>query len=130
MYRIQELFFEFSVHVSEIKSRSAIQGQKDRILLMAAVMYLTHQPLVASGDVFILLTVFILSRKLVNWVVTAVRLTQVAENQRTLCAWHTDVKWIACGLFGARGGAVVEALRSKPEGRGIDSRWCQNFSLT
>jgi hypothetical protein len=30
----------------------------------------------------------------------------------------------------ARGGAVVEALRYKPEGRGIDSGWCQNFSLT
>jgi hypothetical protein len=26
--------------------------------------------------------------------------------------------------LGARGGAVVEALRYKPEGRGIDSRWC------
>jgi hypothetical protein len=32
---------------------------------------------------------------------------------------------------GVRGGAVVEALRYKPEGRGIDSRWCNwNFSLT
>jgi hypothetical protein len=32
---------------------------------------------------------------------------------------------------GARGGAVVEALRYKPEGRGIDSRWCHwYFSLT
>jgi hypothetical protein len=31
----------------------------------------------------------------------------------------------------ARGGAVVEALRNKPEGRWIDSRWCHwNFSLT
>jgi hypothetical protein len=31
--------------------------------------------------------------------------------------------------FGARGGAVVEALRYKPEGCGIDSRWCYwNFS--
>jgi hypothetical protein len=30
-----------------------------------------------------------------------------------------------------RGGAVVEALRYKPEGRKIDSRWCHwNFSLT
>jgi hypothetical protein len=30
-----------------------------------------------------------------------------------------------------RGGAVVEALRYKPEGHGIDSRWCHwNFSLT
>jgi hypothetical protein len=28
------------------------------------------------------------------------------------------------------GGVVVEALRYKPEGRGIDSRWCHwNFSL-
>jgi hypothetical protein len=33
--------------------------------------------------------------------------------------------------IGARGGAKVEALRYKPEGRGIDSRWCHwNFSLT
>jgi hypothetical protein len=31
----------------------------------------------------------------------------------------------------AAGGAVVEALRYKPEVRGIDSRWCHwNFSLT
>ena len=29
---------------------------------------------------------------------------------------------------GARGSAVVEALRYKLEGRGFDSRWC--FSLT
>jgi hypothetical protein len=34
-------------------------------------------------------------------------------------------------ILGVRGGAVVEALRYKPEGRGIDSRWCHwNFSLT
>jgi hypothetical protein len=33
--------------------------------------------------------------------------------------------------LGARGGAVVEALRYKPEGRGIDFRWCHwNLSLT
>jgi hypothetical protein len=32
-------------------------------------------------------------------------------------------------LSGARGGAVVEALSCKPEGRGNDSRWCQNFSF-
>jgi hypothetical protein len=32
---------------------------------------------------------------------------------------------------GACGGAVVEALSYKPEGRGIDPRWCHwNFSLT
>jgi hypothetical protein len=30
-----------------------------------------------------------------------------------------------------RGGAVVEVLRNKLEGRGIDSGWCYwNFSLT
>jgi hypothetical protein len=33
--------------------------------------------------------------------------------------------------MGARGGAVVETLHHKPEGRGIDFRWCHgNFSLT
>jgi hypothetical protein len=32
---------------------------------------------------------------------------------------------------GERDGAVVEALRYKPEGRGTDSRWCHwNISLT
>jgi hypothetical protein len=31
----------------------------------------------------------------------------------------------------AAGSAVIEALRYKPEGRGIDSRWCHwNFLLT
>jgi hypothetical protein len=29
---------------------------------------------------------------------------------------------------GARGGAVVEALRYKPEGRGIDPRWVDSAS--
>jgi hypothetical protein len=34
-------------------------------------------------------------------------------------------------VFVARSGAVVEALRYKPEGRRFDSRWCHwNFSLT
>jgi hypothetical protein len=28
-------------------------------------------------------------------------------------------------IVGSRGGAVVEALRYKPEGRGFDSRWCR-----
>jgi hypothetical protein len=33
--------------------------------------------------------------------------------------------------FGARGGAVIEALRYKPEGRRIDSRWYHwNFPST
>jgi hypothetical protein len=34
-------------------------------------------------------------------------------------------------LARARGGTMVEALRYKPEGRGIDSRWCHwNCLLT
>jgi hypothetical protein len=34
-------------------------------------------------------------------------------------------------ILGACGGTVVEALRYKPEVRGIDSRWCHwNFLLT
>jgi hypothetical protein len=34
-------------------------------------------------------------------------------------------------IIGIRGGAAVEALRYKAEGRGIDSRWRHwNFSLT
>jgi hypothetical protein len=33
--------------------------------------------------------------------------------------------------YSVSGGAVVEALRYKPEGHGIDSRWCHwNISLT
>jgi hypothetical protein len=33
--------------------------------------------------------------------------------------------------LGIRGDTVVEALRYKPESRGIDFRWCNwNFSLT
>jgi hypothetical protein len=28
---------------------------------------------------------------------------------------------------GVRGGAVVEALRYKPEGSGFDSRWCHSI---
>jgi len=33
--------------------------------------------------------------------------------------------------FGARGGVVVKALRYKPAGRGLDSRWRHwNFSVT
>jgi hypothetical protein len=36
-----------------------------------------------------------------------------------------------CNDSGTRGGAVVEALRYKPQGRGNDSRWCHwNFLLT
>jgi hypothetical protein len=39
-----------------------------------------------------------------------------------------ELKYIAGG---ACGGTVVEARRYKPEGRGLDSRWCHwNFSLT
>jgi hypothetical protein len=34
-----------------------------------------------------------------------------------------DKRRITIIIIGAHGGAVVEALSYKPEGRGIDSRW-------
>jgi hypothetical protein len=50
----------------------------------------------------------------------------ITLNERRIC-----VKLLlSYAVIGALGGAVVEALRYKPEDRGIDSRWCQNFSLT
>jgi hypothetical protein len=40
------------------------------------------------------------------------------------------VYFVIYSELGAGGGAVVETLGYKPEGRGIDSRWCHwNFSL-
>jgi len=33
-------------------------------------------------------------------------------------------------LAGRAEAQLVEALRCKPEGRGFDSRWCRNYSLT
>jgi len=50
-----------------------------------------------------------------------------------MTSWQGQRKLYPAYLFfrGVRGGAVVEALRYKPEGRGFDSRWCHwNFSLT
>jgi hypothetical protein len=42
-----------------------------------------------------------------------------------------DILLTTSVLMGGRGGAVVEALRYKPEGRGIDSLWYHSsFSLT
>jgi hypothetical protein len=39
--------------------------------------------------------------------------------------------YMQCRKVGARGGAVVKALRYKPAGRGFDFRWCHwNFSVT
>jgi hypothetical protein len=61
-----------------------------------------------------------------------------------LCMFHSKYSVsLCCSVYclcvnvycttaiGARGGAVVEALRYKLEGHGIDSQWCRwNFSLT
>jgi hypothetical protein len=45
--------------------------------------------------------------------------------------WLHENLFYLYSLRRARGSAVVEALRYKPEGCGIDSRWCHwNFSLT
>jgi hypothetical protein len=51
--------------------------------------------------------------------------------QMTCKNQYKRINTITLFYMGARGGAVVEALCYKPEGRGIDSRWCHwIFSLT
>jgi hypothetical protein len=46
------------------------------------------------------------------------------------CTNTTTTTTAATATTTTPGGAVVEAMRYKLEGRGIDSRWCQwNFSL-
>jgi hypothetical protein len=53
--------------------------------------------------------------------------TQISQKTEYFPKYNEPIYcWIGGG---ARGGAVVKALRYKPEDRGIDSR-CQNFSLT
>jgi hypothetical protein len=65
-----------------------------------------------------------------------VRKSVDVERSRRIKADFLDIEvlldlQLAIYCIGACGGAVVEALRCKPEGRGIDSRWCHwNFSLT
>jgi hypothetical protein len=61
---------------------------------------------------------------------------QISHTATSVC-WQADCDKVlaelqefaqlAVQLLGARGGAVDEALRYKPEGRVIDSRWRQNF---
>jgi hypothetical protein len=48
----------------------------------------------------------------------------LGPNSNTLILYEKtfNFKQVHCKL-GAHGGAVVEALRYKPEGSGIDSRW-------
>jgi hypothetical protein len=56
--------------------------------------------------------------------IIAVRFVSVATDRIQKYLELTQVQW-------THDGAVIEALRYKPDGRGIDSRWCHwNFSLT
>jgi hypothetical protein len=49
-----------------------------------------------------------------------------------VCQKHQhEFRFLNSTIYGARSSTVVEALRYKLEGRGIDSQWYQwNFSLT
>jgi hypothetical protein len=53
------------------------------------------------------------------------------EPVRRIKEWYNQCIFLfSSNASGARGGAVVEALRYKPEGRGIEARWCNwNFYL-
>jgi hypothetical protein len=46
------------------------------------------------------------------------------QNKVLIIRPNTTCTSCTTAFWGARGGAVVEALRYTPEGRGIDSRWC------
>jgi hypothetical protein len=55
----------------------------------------------------------------------------ITNCQTNMDKFYTRDEYIISSNTGASGGAVVGALRYKPEGRGIDSQWCHwNFSLT
>jgi hypothetical protein len=61
---------------------------------------------------------------------TKLHFTLLHYTRRHIISSHLNFTKLHITL-GARGGAVVEALCYKPEGRGFDSRWCHwNFSLT
>lgn len=79
----------FCIVFFETKSRAAFQRQEAHIfLLIAALTYLTYPPFVASSYVFIY-TAFNPSKKVMYWIVTALRQMKVAEEKHTY-AWHID----------------------------------------
>jgi hypothetical protein len=51
-------------------------------------------------------------------------------SKRTRIGRPEDGGDYCCHVNALRGGVVVKALRYKPAGRGFDSRWCHNFSVT
>jgi hypothetical protein len=70
-----------------------------------------------------------MSRSLIA--ISAIVTKRLDRGEKVPFAQTTNHLYIVLKTGGARGGAVVEALRYKPEGRGIDSRLCHwNFSLT
>jgi hypothetical protein len=63
----------------------------------------------------------IVTRCSLNWILRLVHTILLTSLLKFICC--TPWRW------GARGGAVVETLRYKPEGRGIDSRWCHFIDI-
>jgi hypothetical protein len=74
---------------------------------------------------FVFLSILLSSRRQCNglfWI----RFFKVGLTEETMWLLRISVAYFReLHLWsGARGGAVVEALHYKPEGRGFDSRWC------
>jgi hypothetical protein len=65
-----------------------------------------------------------------NHEICSAEVLKITQNQNLAFQYKIIIHTLLF-LVEACGGAVVEALRYKPEGRGIDSRWCHwNFLLT
>jgi hypothetical protein len=65
-------------------------------------------------------------KAIVSEMITTEENQSISKTFVSKCDIHSNYIYIL-GLTsqrGARGGAVVEALRYKPEGRGLESQWC------
>jgi hypothetical protein len=134
------IIFIFSVmlifRVNAFSFETVTKVTKDVIMKYNSIcVYLMHSDHQQGVSVFCLILFLPFGPKVCYFVLSVSLGILVSANRKS--SWHQLEGTFTCVLYyspltkGARGGAVVEALRYKPEGRGIDSRWCYwNFSLT